>query len=151
MRYVGQGHEIEADLPAGRLGADAVCRLRLVFEDAYRRFYGRLIPGGEIECLAWSVTVGNRPPTRAARADETPAPVAPTVTPDGRRALVDPATGNTIDVPVYQRGSLPVAAAIDGPSIIAEDETTIIVPSTFNATVGPDGTIDCCRIGGDRP
>src|SRR5262245_17147707 len=57
MRYLGQGHEVEAPLPAGRLSGDSVTTIATSFEAAYRALYHRLPQGVPIEALNWRVTV----------------------------------------------------------------------------------------------
>ncbi len=44
-------------------------------------------------------------------------------------------------VPVYHRSSLKSANVVQGPAIIAEDETTTIVTSGFSAAIDPSGAI----------
>ncbi|XWN29592.1 MAG: hydantoinase/oxoprolinase family protein [Devosia sp.] len=144
MRYQGQGHEIEVMLPDGSAQDEGFReRLQNAFETAYRGVYERLVPDGVPECLTFSVNVA----TAADREDtmlgatETAAEAAPV----GERAIVDPATGEAMSVPVFDRTRLQTGAHINGPAVIVEDETTIVLPAAFRATVCADGTIDCRR------
>jgi len=57
MRYVGQGHEVEALIPPGPLSADSLPAITTAFEAAYRALYHRLPQGVPIEALNWRVTV----------------------------------------------------------------------------------------------
>ena len=52
MRYAGQGHEIAVPLSANALTADHAETIRAAFESAYKRLYGRVIPGPEPEILS---------------------------------------------------------------------------------------------------
>ena len=44
-------------------------------------------------------------------------------------------------MPVYHRADLAIGSFVPGPAIIAEDETTTIVPKSFAARISPIGAI----------
>ncbi len=138
MRYVGQGHEIVADLPVRELQAGDRARLESAFATAYERLYGRLIPGLDIEVLSWGLSLASAaeplPP-----AETTPAAFVPGSV--ERRRLLDPAAGEPAKVPVYWRDDLAAGAALDGPAIIAEADTTILVPPACAARVDRQGHV----------
>ncbi len=138
MRYVGQGHEIVAELPVRPLGASDRAVLQAAFDDAYRRLYGRLIPGLDVEVLSFGLSLASAArPVRPVEAE--PAPLTPA--PAGRRQLLDPAAGEALEVPVYRRADLVPGAALAGPAIIAEDDTTILVPAACRARVDGRGHV----------
>ena len=45
------------------------------------------------------------------------------------------------DIAVYRRADLMIGSFVPGPAIIAEDETTTIVPKSFVARLTPIGAI----------
>ena len=45
------------------------------------------------------------------------------------------------DVPIYHRADLTIGSHVPGPAIIAEDETTTIVPKSFAARLSPIGAL----------
>ncbi len=138
MRYVGQGHEIVAELPVRPLGPADRAVLQAAFDDAYRRLYGRLIPRLDVEVLSFGLNLASA--ARPVRPVEAPvAAYAPA--PAGRRRLLDPAAGERLEVPVYWRLDLAPGAALAGPAIIAEDDTTILVPVACNARVDGQGHV----------
>src|SRR5439155_5069014 len=57
MRYLGQGHEVEASVPNGLLSTASLATITSSFESAYRALYHRLPQGVPIEALNWRVTV----------------------------------------------------------------------------------------------
>jgi N-methylhydantoinase A len=57
------------------------------------------------------------------------------------RSLFDPMLRDFTSVPVYQRGSLKPGQTLQGPAIIAEDETTTVITSGFTAVLDPSGAI----------
>jgi N-methylhydantoinase A len=138
MRYVGQGHEIVAGLPVRPLDAGDRALLQAAFDEAYDRLYGRLIPGLDVEVLSFGLELASvADPVQ--RIEREPAASAPT--PAGRRRLLDPAAGEGLEVPVYWRAELDPGAALDGPAIIAEHDTTILVPAACSARVDGRGHV----------
>ena len=75
-----------------------------------------------------------------------PAPLGPTpparvAAPSGRRPVFDPERGGAIEVPTYWRPDLVPGDRLDGPAVIAEDETSTFVTSRFRATINSAGCI----------
>jgi N-methylhydantoinase A len=140
MRYVGQGHEIAVPLPVRPFAASDVAHLRSLFDDHYRRVYSRVIPGGDIEILTWSLTVSTNPdqPSPATTSLERKAPA-----PVGQRRVFDPSGQAWIELPVYDRKHLAPGCVISGPAIIVEAETSTFVTKHFEARIDALGYIDC--------
>jgi N-methylhydantoinase A len=138
MRYVGQGHEITVALPVRKLTPADAAVLRDTFEKEYAALFARPIPGAAIEVLSWSVLVSTE-----ARLPEPAAPVknGGTVTAQGRRTFFDGRAGGPVDVPLYRRERLASGAVLDGPAVIAEDETSTFVSSGFTAHIDGAGCI----------
>src|SRR2546428_754049 len=83
MRYLGQGHEVEAAVPLRNLSAESLPMITTSFEAAYRALYHRLPQGVPIEALNWRVTVAGPDPKIAltSRAEPGRAVVAGSVRP----------------------------------------------------------------------
>ena len=144
MRYVGQGHEIGVELPAAvvRGGENAAADLREAFDRGYEAVYGRTIPGLDIEVLSWTLVIS----TPA----QTSAPAAPLT---GSTAPADLSSNNSRPEPanwarlfaggvdghvraaVHQRPGLREGSAVSGPALIAETQTTTVVPDGWEARV----------------
>src|SRR5438552_1892926 len=62
MRYLGQGHEVEAAVPLGNLSAERLPTIPASLAAAYRALYHRLPQGVPIEALNWRVTVAGPDP-----------------------------------------------------------------------------------------
>ncbi len=141
MRYVGQGHEIEVE--AGDPGAPGfTTALRIAFEAAYRRLYGQIISGNAVEATAWVVRVQH--PSPAVGAAVVPARDHAPERSRSRRVFNGEA-GAWSDWPEYDRASLESGARGRGPAIIAEAETTTIVPPAFDWGVDAHGYIRLSR------
>jgi N-methylhydantoinase A len=142
MRYRGQGHEIAVDLPVREFTAADRPTITALFEDAYRRLYSRPIPGVEIEILSWVVSLGAPAQGELAIA----VPIKPSEPkPRARRKVFDPQAGEFADVPIYWRNDLAPGARIEGPAVIAEDDTSTIISSSFDAHIDQFGYIVLVR------
>jgi N-methylhydantoinase A len=142
MRYRGQGHEIAVVLPVRDFTASDMPIIADLFEKAYRRLYSRSIPGAEIEILSWVVSVAAPAEGRLADANQE---TVSEPKPQSRRKVFDPDSGEFSDVPVYWRGDLAPGARIEGPAVIAEDETSTIVSRRFDARIDRFGYIELTR------
>jgi N-methylhydantoinase A len=142
MRYRGQGHEIAVGLPVREFTAADRAAITTLFEDAYRRLYSRPIPGVEIEILSWVVALGAPAQGELAMA----APTKPSEPkPRARRKVFDPQAGEFADVPIYWRNDLAPGARIEGPAVIAEDDTSTVISSSFDANIDQFGYIELRR------
>ncbi len=142
MRYVGQGHEIPVPLPARTLVADDVAAIRAAYDTEYSRFYDRPVPGSDVEIMSYAVVVA----TLADDAD----------TEGGRRwraravpvrsqRVRDSVSGEVADWAIHDRADLVPGAALAGPAIIAEDETSTLVGAGWSARVNGFGYIELVR------
>ncbi|WP_339643614.1 hydantoinase/oxoprolinase family protein, partial [Jannaschia helgolandensis] len=142
MRYTGQGWEIPVTLTEAQATAPDAATFLSLFEADYTRLFGRTVAGLDVEITVWSVN-----------ATTPPSPVEPlgaagrggTIIGTGTRAVFDPALAQVVDAAVVARTGLMDGATIDGPAVLTEDETTIIIPASRTATHLPDGCIDLTR------
>jgi N-methylhydantoinase A len=137
-RYVGQGHEIRVSVPLKTLAGTDGKKLKAAFEAQYEQVYGLRIPNQEAEAITWSVTVSSvaRKPVRAKNTSSKSTPK-----PRSKRLIYDPALGKQVMAPVYWRFDMKPGAALKGPAIIAEDETSTIVGANFKAKINSLGYI----------
>ena len=162
MRYVGQGHEIGVELPreVGRESAgwseansevdsearpagdsEEVTALREAFDQAYQAVYGRTIPGLDIEVLSWTLAVSA--PARTA-ADAAGSADDARNGPSGPRApawadLYEGTEEGLVRAAVHHRYDLNSGDHLTGPALIAEEQTTTVVPDGWHATILPGG------------
>jgi N-methylhydantoinase A len=138
MRYLGQGHEIPVPVPNQPLTEDSAAALRTAYDAAYVAQYGRPMAGVDVECVACAVVVASEAPDDAAGSAALPKAAGK---PAAQRSLIEPATGRKHQVPLYRREALAPGAAVAGPALIEEDDTTTVVSSRFTATIEPHGYI----------
>ena len=141
MRYVGQGHEIAVRLPNRPLNEADHATLRAAYDSAYAATYNRPVPGADIEILAFALrlvaSADPPPPVRAAMSTGAAEPIT--------RPVRDPVSGLVDPWTIYDRSALAVGAAIAGPAIIAEDETSTLVPLGWRARIDEHGYIRLTR------
>ena len=138
MRYRGQGHEVRVPVPSAAFGRGGATALRLAFEKVYQALYGRTIPRLDVEAVRWTLSLAER---RQLPDREDPPAAQPAPTAQGRRALLDPCTGTAVEAQVYARDLLSPGAAVPGPAVITEAETSTLVPSGFVAALNRAGHI----------
>ena len=140
MRYVGQGHEIPVRLSDGALDSGA---LRVAFDAEYARFYDRPVPGSDVEVMSYAVLVSTETAVPADPAPPTRAPEPPRSQP-----VRDPVSGEVTAWPVYDRAAMPPGTTVQGPAIIAEDETSTLVGAVWTAAIDDHGLIVLTRTHG---
>lgn len=135
MRYEGQGWEIVVNLPNRDFVDGDDEQIRCLFEDEYRRLFGRSLPGLDIEVMNWSVQASSplavvEPVARVSKTT--------TLETDTRRDIFDAREQKFVAAGVFERESMEAGSEVNGPAIIVEDETTTIVTSGFRATMQTD-------------
>jgi len=142
MRYFGQQNEVTVDLPDKSGGLRDTVVLRERFEAAYEGLYGIRLPEMDVEVVSWRVSAIGPPVARHIRI---PAATIP-ATPKRRREVRFADGARRVDV--YDRTALADGQILDGPAIIEERETTIVVLPGWQARVDADGCIIATREGG---
>ncbi len=123
MRYVGQGFEVNTLLPGSLLEA-GTSTLAALFHEAYERQYGHRLADQPIEALNWRLDATARVewpdiawrPERAVRADATRA-----------RPAFFPDEGRFLETAVLTEGDLADGAWRDGPVLIEQAGSTVVV------------------------
>ena len=140
MRYAGQGWEIPVSIGENSTFDDSAADLLSSrFTKAYEEFFGRAIDDLPIETVSWSVRVSSLIPQRASVELSAIPGDAPTC--DSYREAYDAASGQKVTTKLFNRDTLGPGRAIDGPAIIAEQQTTTVIASHHRCTVQPDGTL----------
>jgi N-methylhydantoinase A/oxoprolinase/acetone carboxylase beta subunit len=131
MRYAGQGFEVTAPLPRGRLDARRAAAIAESFLATYRERYGQAERDQPLEVVSWRVRA--RGPIPAVRLAPPPRAGGPRAACTGRRPVFF--DGVFIDTPVYDRAALGAGVALRGPAILEERESTLVVPPRTGLTV----------------
>jgi N-methylhydantoinase A len=139
MRYVGQGHEIPVPLPIRLLTSGDVAAVRPAYEREYSKFFDRPVPGSDVEVMSYAVVLTTAVPDIAAAA-----PVSEFTDAQSTRTqlVLDTLTGATAAWAIYDRATMTMGSCIQGPAIIAEDETSTLVGPGWRAFVNRLGHIE---------
>ncbi len=128
MRYVGQFHEVEADMPNGKLGRGAVDAAADFFARKHEDLYTFAMPWKAVEMLTLRLKAST--------------PNAPFALPQVAQGGADPSAalkrrrrcrfgGQDVDTPIYDGEKVVAGNVIAGPAIIEETTTTVVIPLTF--------------------
>jgi N-methylhydantoinase A len=130
MRYVGQFHPLTLDLPPGSFG-EVRGKVPDLFHEAHDQRYGHCAVGEAIEVSALRVTATRAVLKSAPAADGSPEPRQL----PSRDVFFE--NGDKFSTPVFDGAGLQPGRVIEGPAIIEEDTTHIVVPPRARATVLP--------------
>ena len=128
MRYVGQFHEVEAEMPNGKLGRQAADAAADFFARKHEELYTFAMPWKAVEILTLRLKAST--------------PNAPFALPQVAQGGADPAAalkrqrscrfnGRDVDTPIYDGEKVVAGNVIAGPAIIEETTTTVVIPVTF--------------------
>jgi 5-oxoprolinase (ATP-hydrolysing) len=136
MRLVGQMHDIAVALPAGKLYADSLAKIRENFVEAYTRRYTMPPEGARIEAINFRVRCSGPTPelSLVAEQDQTGRPALKGV----RQAYFD---HDYVPTPVYDRYALTPGTVIKGPAIIEEREATTVIPPRDHVSIDDVGNL----------
>ena len=135
-RYVGQAHELVVELPAGPYADGSKAALLAAFEAQYRKNFARTPPDVPIEFLNLRVRVQAAIPG-GAPSGQGAIPDAAAAGPDSRQAYF-PDAGGFVETPVLSRYALKPGENFNGPAIIEEKESTLIIGPGASVTVAED-------------
>ena len=132
MRYVGQGYEIEVSVAPEHLLSRGRSGLEADFTSAYRARYGRS-ENMAAEILSWRVIASGPRPPLAESLSVGSINLAGSCEPKGTRAVFFET--DFLETSVYGRSDLKAGHRLEGPAIIEEDESTLVVPPGFEVVV----------------
>ena len=143
MRYTGQGWEIPVVLSASDVANPDAKAFQSLFEADYATLFGRKVAGLDIEITVWAVTAMTR--------TEKPEPIGAILKGvdakvDSTRMLFDPLKAAQTPAAVIARRVLLAGQRVEGPALITEDETTVLVPAGRVVVTQPDGTLDVTEV-----
>ena len=138
MRYRGQGHEIDVELPIRPLAQSDRALLEDLFLTRYAELFGRTIPNLGLEVMTWSLSaaVVVAHPTRL-EAIGVSLPCAP----GSVRSIFDTELMQRVDFAIYHREDLRPGMKVPGPAVIVEDQTSTVISRHFDASIMASGYI----------
>jgi len=139
MRYYGQGADISVAIDWQSLNSDTGKIILNLFEEQYQKLYGRLVPNASPQIITWRLTgsekvVGHHFEWGDERTSITEQKIK-------SRNIYLPLKKAYGIVNVYDRYSLTPGQTINGPLILEERESTIVVPVASELTILSDLTV----------
>ncbi|MBA2446857.1 MAG: hydantoinase/oxoprolinase family protein [Chloroflexi bacterium] len=136
VRYVGQGYEVRVPISGGELSADSRGTLVSSFEEVYKQLYGRTGPSVGLEVMSWRLVVSGPRPELRLRVDGAEGATGHAEDArKGERAVYHPEYGGYRPTPVYDRYRLGPGARFDGPAIVEERESTVVIGPRGRVTI----------------
>ena len=136
-RYVGQAYtlEIPIDQP---ISTSSIAAYREAFDAAHRRVYGHADPDAAVELVNARVVQSWAFPSFAL--DQTPPRGRRATAPERRKAYFEE-LGGYVMVPVYRRYELEEGIRINGPAIVEQFDSTLVIYPGHLATVERSGNL----------
>ena len=138
VRYFGEGHEVQVEIPAGLDGKAAVVQMFEDFHRVHDETFGFHYEGEQdvelVNLRVQAVGIQHRPtlaPAETKRADASSV---------GSRKAFWRATG-WVDCPLYNRPELAVGQIVEGPVIIEEYGSTVVVPKSWSVSADAYGNL----------
>jgi N-methylhydantoinase A len=139
MRYVGEGHEVGVPVPKGLTGDLAIAQLWREFHRVHEKTFGFAYEGEQdVELVNLRVqAVGrvHRPQAQARKVNGAAAANPKAVRPVYWRGA------GWRDCPIYRREELTLSTRIDGPAIVEEYGSTVVVPESWRLMPDPYGNL----------
>lgn len=124
MRYRGQGYELRVPVTLGMLQEEGFAAVRKAFDAEHQERFGHSAPDEPVEVVSYRVTGrGVVPEVRLVEHHPTGRPVEDAVVGTRPARFAD----GPVDTPVYARGLLDVGHEFDGPAIVDQKDTTVVV------------------------
>ncbi|MEM8752857.1 MAG: hydantoinase/oxoprolinase family protein, partial [Pseudomonadota bacterium] len=136
MAYLGQTHSVSVPLPIriveGRVAAPARASVAEAFDKAYHAAYGRLLLKGARRVVNLrTAVIGRRPKFDLTTLAPTGGALEGAL--KGRRRVHFGETWR--DTAIYDRLALPVGAVVDGPAILEQPDTTVLIEPGLRGAV----------------
>jgi N-methylhydantoinase A len=126
MRYHRQGYEIPVALDPGEVRADGLADLGERFNGLHEQLYGFRMPGTASEIVNLRAVGFGVVPAPELRSGVVSGPDASAAVVDEHDVIFD---GQSVPTRIYDRAKLEPGAAISGPAIVTEfDSTTVVLP-----------------------
>lgn len=130
MRYVGQGYEVPVPLPDGELGAGQKAALTDAFEQVYRKLYARKGPDLPLKVVNWRLVASGPCPQVSFSLSSSRGEAC-----KGSRSAYFPEEEGFVSTPVYDRYALTPGTTFEGPAIVEERESTLVMGTRARARV----------------
>ncbi|MBI2864602.1 MAG: hydantoinase/oxoprolinase family protein [Chloroflexi bacterium] len=133
LRYVGQGFEVTAPIPLGRLSAQDSEEIQTSFHRVYEKLYGRYSRDSAVEAVNWRLLATGPMPTVDLKTEGGPVGVEDALR--GKRQVYLPEIKSFTECVVYDHYRLMEGTTFEGPAIVEQREATTVVPQGARVAV----------------
>ena len=134
MRYVGQFHEVEIELPAGELNAENLPALLAAFHTQYEKMFTYNMTWRAVEFLTYRLKVSS-PPRKVELAAHAKAATGVEKARRGSRMCLFEGNAQRVDTPAYDWDLMAPGHKITGPALVDDKTTTVLVVPGFTCEV----------------
>ena len=140
MRFIGQGAETDLAIESKPFIQWEKAQIRELFDEAYKKLYGRTYPETPVEFVTFKVRASlPQREFRIPRLGQAAGKMADCI--KGKRPAFSLLSKAYIPFAVYDRLKLFAGAVLDGPAIIEEKESTIVIGEDAKASVDEYGFV----------
>jgi N-methylhydantoinase A len=141
IRYAGQGYENPVPVDSFPISSDDLPKYRNRFDEIHRDCHGHAAPGQPCEVVNYRVqAAGKLPPLKLTPIQDANGPVNESQISE-RSALFSSLSPQPIKVPVYAREKLMAGHRINGPAIVEQYDSTIVIWPEQDALVDKFGNL----------
>ena len=146
MRYLGQVHECTVQVPNGPVNAELARQIIAAFHRRHEALFTYSEPDSMVELVNVEVTVrGKVAQPSIPKLSKATHPVDDFLL--ERRTMIFDDSLSTVDTPVYDGERLGAGHALEGPALIEEPTTNIVIPHGWKAELHESGTYLLTRTG----
>jgi N-methylhydantoinase A len=138
MRYVGQAYELEVSVP-DQLSPQALSIIVQAFHEKHQQVYGHSSPEERVEFVNLRTVHVHALPKPELAVDIGGTSLAEAH--KGVRPVYFVEDRGYVDTPLFERAGLPARACLEGPAIIEQPDTTVVVYPGQVCTVDTTGNL----------
>lgn len=149
LRYAGQGYEISIPVPGSRFATEELASLRNHFDQVHEQRYGHAAPTQPVEVVSYRVTgIGEVQPAELA--------TVPPMRDGVDSSLIEErevffSGSGACRCPIYDRSRLGAGVTLDGPAVIEQYDSTVVVHPEQSLRVDDYGNLILERRDTGRP
>jgi len=134
VRYRRQGYDLRVAVPDEPMGPESAATIAAGFNAAYRAIYGQTPTDVELDVISWRlVAAGPVPRLTLPRAERQTGGAQAAL--KGRREIWLADDEAFAPAPVYDRYRLAPGSSFEGPAVVEERESTVVLPGPCRARV----------------
>jgi N-methylhydantoinase A len=135
LRYVGQGYELRVTIPSGDLDDNSMEVVWREFSARHEAEYGHAFPENSIEIVNIRLSGMGSMPKISRRNVTGGGPAASALVRTGSCVFRFEDRLQEFETGYYRRDELAEGAVVDGPAVILQQDTTVVVPPTWRAKI----------------